>query len=86
MVHFDTNHFFMSNIAAWFPSYDVMYYTVTTCNGTYIHTYTHYTVHIRTYVMIHYAPTYVHILTLANFKYPCSWDTYITGSGNISNV
>ena len=36
MVHFDTNHFFMSNIATWFPSYDVMYYTctVTTCNGT----------------------------------------------------
>ena len=25
---------FLSNIATWFPSYDVMYYTVTTCNGT----------------------------------------------------
>ena len=34
MVHFDINLFFMSNIATWFPSYDVMYYTVTTCNGT----------------------------------------------------
>ena len=29
MVHFDTNHFFMSNITTWFPSYDIMYYTVT---------------------------------------------------------
>ena len=29
MVHFDTNDFFMSNIATWFPSYDIMYYTVT---------------------------------------------------------
>ena len=25
MVHFDTNHFFMSNIATWFLSYDVMH-------------------------------------------------------------
>ena len=33
MAHFGTNHFFISNIAT-FPSYDVMYYTVTTCNGT----------------------------------------------------
>ena len=33
MAHFDTNHF-MSNIATWFPSHDVMYYTVTTYNGT----------------------------------------------------
>ena len=29
MAHFDTNHFFMSNIATWFPSYDVLYYTIT---------------------------------------------------------
>ena len=34
MAHFDTNHFFISNIATWFLSYAVMYYTVTTCNGT----------------------------------------------------
>ena len=33
MAHFDTNHFFMSNIATWFPSYDVMYYAVTIYNG-----------------------------------------------------
>ena len=34
MAHFDTNHFSLSNITTWFQSYDVIYYTVTTCNGT----------------------------------------------------
>ena len=29
MVHFDNNHFFMSNTATWFPSYDVMYSCIT---------------------------------------------------------
>ena len=25
-------------------------------------------------------------ITLANFKYPCSWDAHITNSGNVGDV